>query len=546
MMQYGDLFSYLGKIQIILEQKAISGYAACIVNSGFGDIVTNASISSIVPQILGLEFKGITSKVACYDDVSNCIKLFPYFWRNRFYADFLKDINFMHFARDEVFIIEVDNVLLDMESLIMQLSKAPRGSIICIAPINLFYTNDYGIFAYQLGIDLYDNGFTQALQKNLSKKGFYDDVDYSPMNICVHQRIGDSGILEINSNGDIISTDWIAREDKYKQYGWYNLKNKKGSQWLYGEYRKNHSLKDFIQKLKLNFHKARIYFISDGFETAHRVLEQHPLAKKHLLGLNISYDSTVARKYGEEFINVIKDLKEVDKVIIGEDYVSFLECIKIILSSHLVFSNRRAYIMRTLLGFKADKSFPQIVCIDGLENGAEFYLQKKNIWTNGALRQEVSNSFLSFNSNIHQKYAYFNLYRESNLKFSMPSFYSASSRIKSHLSYKLGQALILNSKSLWGYIRMPYVLSYIKDKHKQEQKEYQEKIKKNPSLKLPTLESYRDYKDALKIKNTLSYQLGEAFIKAKKQNFFKFPIPYLKANNVNYSGGGGHSMVLFC
>lgn len=34
MMQYGDLFSYLGKIQIILEQKAISGYAACIVNSG--------------------------------------------------------------------------------------------------------------------------------------------------------------------------------------------------------------------------------------------------------------------------------------------------------------------------------------------------------------------------------------------------------------------------------------------------------------------------------------------------------------------------------
>ncbi len=115
---------------------------------------------------------------------------------------------------------------------------------------------------------------------------------------------------------------------------------------------------------------------------------------------------------------------------------------------------------------------------------------------------------------------------------------SAHSRIKSHLSYKLGQALILNSKSLWGYIRMPYVLSYIKDKHKQEQKEYQEKIKKNPSLKLPTLESYRDYKDALKIKNTLSYQLGEAFIEAKKQNFFKFPIPYLKANNVNYSGGG--------
>ncbi len=42
--------------------------------------------------------------------------------------------------------------------------------------------------------------------------------------------------------------------------------------------------------------------------------------------------------------------------------------------------------------------------------------------------------------------------------------------------------MIANSKSLLGYIRMPFVLSYIKDKHKHEQKIYQEKIKKDPSL----------------------------------------------------------------
>ncbi len=47
---------------------------------------------------------------------------------------------------------------------------------------------------------------------------------------------------------------------------------------------------------------------------------------------------------------------------------------------------------------------------------------------------------------------------------------SAKSRIQNHLSYKLGQALITNSKSILGYIRMPFVLSYIKDKHKFEQK----------------------------------------------------------------------------
>ncbi|EMQ3067096.1 glycosyltransferase family 2 protein [Campylobacter coli] len=93
---------------------------------------------------------------------------------------------------------------------------------------------------------------------------------------------------------------------------------------------------------------------------------------------------------------------------------------------------------------------------------------------------------------------------------------TAKQRIQNQLSYKLGQAMVVNLKSLLGYIRMPFVLSYIKDKHKQEQKIYQEKIKKDPSLKLPSLESYPDYKEALKFKNHLSYKLGQALIKANK------------------------------
>ena len=93
---------------------------------------------------------------------------------------------------------------------------------------------------------------------------------------------------------------------------------------------------------------------------------------------------------------------------------------------------------------------------------------------------------------------------------------TAKDRIHNHLSYKLGQAMIENSKSLLGYIRMPYVLSYIKDKHKQEQQQYQEAIKKNPNLKLPNLESYPDYQESLKEKECLTYKLGKAFIKANK------------------------------
>ncbi|EAK5578611.1 galactosyltransferase [Campylobacter lari] len=93
---------------------------------------------------------------------------------------------------------------------------------------------------------------------------------------------------------------------------------------------------------------------------------------------------------------------------------------------------------------------------------------------------------------------------------------TAKTRIQNQLSYKLGQAMIVNSKSILGYIRMPFVLSYIKDKHKQEQKIYQEKIKKDPSLKLPPLEDYPDYQEALKLKNHLSYKLGQALIQANK------------------------------
>ncbi|MCV3377052.1 hypothetical protein [Campylobacter sp. IFREMER_LSEM_CL2194] len=93
---------------------------------------------------------------------------------------------------------------------------------------------------------------------------------------------------------------------------------------------------------------------------------------------------------------------------------------------------------------------------------------------------------------------------------------TAKARIQNQLSYKLGQAMIINSKSILGYIRMPFVLSYIKDKHKQEQKNYQEKIKKDPSLALPPLESYPDYKEALKEKECLTYKLGQALIQANK------------------------------
>ncbi|MCV3485301.1 hypothetical protein [Campylobacter sp. CNRCH_2014_2452] len=106
---------------------------------------------------------------------------------------------------------------------------------------------------------------------------------------------------------------------------------------------------------------------------------------------------------------------------------------------------------------------------------------------------------------------------QSQSKLSFQTKYgTVKSRIQNQLSYKLGQAMIVNSKSILGCLIMPMVLLSVIISHKQEQKIYQEKIKKDPSLKLPPLENYPDYQEVLKLKNHLSYKLGQALIQANK------------------------------
>lgn len=102
-------------------------------------------------------------------------------------------------------------------------------------------------------------------------------------------------------------------------------------------------------------------------------------------------------------------------------------------------------------------------------------------------------------------------------------------RIQNHLSYKLGQSLIINSKSVLGYLSLPFIILSIVISHKQEEKAYKFKIKKNPNLALPPLETYPDYNEALKEKECFTYKLGQEFIKASK----------------NWYGGGGYIKFIF-
>ncbi|HHW4620437.1 TPA: hypothetical protein ACUW3R_001511 [Campylobacter coli] len=162
-----------------------------------------------------------------------------------------------------------------------------------------------------------------------------------------------------------------------------------------------------------------------------------------------------------------------------------------------------------------------LIQAQNLNNTLNKTIQEKDIIINSN-----ANQINQLQNNIQEKSTQLNQL-QSKLSF-QTKYGTAKTRIQNQLSYKLGQAMIVNSKSFLGYIRMPFVLSYIKDKHKQEQKNYQEKIKKDPSLKLPPLESYPDYQEALKEKECFTYKLGEALIRA----------------NNNWYGGGVYQTVV--
>ena len=90
-------------------------------------------------------------------------------------------------------------------------------------------------------------------------------------------------------------------------------------------------------------------------------------------------------------------------------------------------------------------------------------------------------------------------------------------RIRYHLAYKLGYAMIENHSTLLGKFKLPFILLSIAWKHRVRQREYLEIIKTKPWLKVPPIEYYEDYKEALKEKQSAPYRLGLALINASKR-----------------------------
>ncbi|WP_353477245.1 hypothetical protein [Campylobacter jejuni] len=262
----------------------------------------------------------------------------------------------------------------------------------------------------------------------------------------------------------------------------------------------------------LKIYNPKLYEISELPENEHGMLASYnkgrELRKKYEKVMNIKYDIILTTRFDMLFH------KEM-----SIDY--YLNLYKNGELSHFPLSNRFCFFSTSLFRLG-------VIDFRYINEGTLFFFSNSDIEYNEAYTETDNLLKIILSYNVLREY---DILRESQVlkvnNKNKPSnqtdknhYRKAKSRIHNHLCYKLGQALIENSKSILGYIRMSYVLSYIKDKHKQEQKTYEEKIKQNPNLALPPLETYPDYNEALKEKECFTYKLGEAFIKASK-NWYK-------------------------
>ena len=229
-------------------------------------------------------------------------------------------------------------------------------------------------------------------------------------------------------------------------------------------------------KLKIKNLKMHRLFVPD----VELVKRQYDLAKALACDLPLLDENNIEyfKKIGEHFLNKENEVENKNK-----ELQNLKAQIQNLNSNILSLQNENKSLKENLLSPQDKKQSLKLRLLEEklkakvlknkiLEKDLEF--KSKDIKENVFLKEDIKRLEQDL---IYIKHSSLNIYT------------SAKFRVQNHLAYKLGQALILNSKSILGYIKMPYVLSYIKEKHKAEQKAYNEKISNNPSLKLPPLDS---------------------------------------------------------
>lgn len=97
-----------------------------------------------------------------------------------------------------------------------------------------------------------------------------------------------------------------------------------------------------------------------------------------------------------------------------------------------------------------------------------------------------------------------------------PAPYGAAERVKRQLSYRLGNKMIEESRSLGGWLGMPFALAGVARQYKRERPQ-REAMKQIP------IEKYRDAHQAQRVKQHLSYRLGVELVKHGK-NPLRWPV----------------------
>ena len=85
------------------------------------------------------------------------------------------------------------------------------------------------------------------------------------------------------------------------------------------------------------------------------------------------------------------------------------------------------------------------------------------------------------------------------------AYYGAADRVKQQLSYRLGATMVTQSRSLGGWLTMPFAL-------RAEVKRFRKDQAMCTAIKLPPITQYRDAHEAKRIQQQLSYRLGACML----------------------------------
>lgn len=97
--------------------------------------------------------------------------------------------------------------------------------------------------------------------------------------------------------------------------------------------------------------------------------------------------------------------------------------------------------------------------------------------------------------------------------------YGAADRVKQQLSYRLGATMIRQSRSIGGWLNMPFALSA-------ETKRFRQDQAARKDLKLPPIAQYQDAHEAELIKQHLSYRLGARLLTSTKTLGGRISLPW--------------------